>query len=120
MRDIPCFLLREKPHDRINTRKETMGQKEGGEQVIACTMIEYAMPRQGKRWHPSAKSVVDGEHQQCVRRSSMPDTSLPRAAPYRFRTITCLRYHYPPSRFGKARKAVEQESCPAAFQAKNG
>src|SRR5216684_3585729 len=35
-------------------------------------------------------------------------------------TIKCLRYHYPPSRFGKARRAVEQESCPAGFQAENG
>lgn len=37
-----------------------MGQKEGGEreQVIACTMIEHAMPRQGKRWHPSANGVA--------------------------------------------------------------
>src|SRR6266566_9089686 len=26
-----------------------------------------------------------------------------------FRTIKCLRSHYPPSRFGKARRAVEQE-----------
>ena len=32
-----------------------MGQKEGErEQVIACTMIEYAHATTGERWHPSA------------------------------------------------------------------
>ena len=30
-----------------------------------------------------------------------------------FRTIKCLRYHYPPSRADFARRAVEEESCPS-------
>src|ERR1051326_2252560 len=55
-------------------RKRWGRKREKREQVIACTMIEQAMPRQGKRWHPSADSVVDGEHQRCVLRSSRPDT----------------------------------------------
>jgi len=37
----------------------------------------------------------------------------------RFRTITCSRPHYPPSHAGFARKAIEQKSCPAAFQPEN-
>jgi hypothetical protein len=36
--------------------------------------------------------VVDGEHQRCVRRSSMPDTSLPHASPYLSRTISLLAF----------------------------
>jgi len=55
-------------------------------------MIEHAMPRQGKRWHPSATGVVDGQHRRCVRRSSRPDTSLPRASPYLSRTISLLAF----------------------------
>ena len=96
-----------------------MGQKEGGERAghrLHNDRICGCRDR-GKDGIHLRVRVVDGEHQRCVRRSSMPDTSLPHASPYRLRTITCLRSHYPPSRFGKARRAVEQESCPAAFQA---
>src|SRR6266571_1303423 len=30
---LPCFFLEKQQHDRINTREETMGQKEGGERA---------------------------------------------------------------------------------------
>src|SRR5713226_1227193 len=33
-----------------------------------------------------------GEHQRCVRRSSLPDTSLPHASPYRLPTILLLAF----------------------------
>lgn len=54
------FVFENKQHDHINTRKETMGETRGRREkrLIACTMIEHAMPRQGKRWHPSANGVA--------------------------------------------------------------
>ncbi len=86
-------VFEKKQHDRINTREETMGETRGRrEQVIACTLIEYACGATGERWHPSATGVVDGQHRRCVRRSSRPDTSLPHASPYRLPTILLLAF----------------------------
>src|SRR5262249_520301 len=72
----PCVFLsaRSSQDVRGNSGAERGGERE---QVIACSMIERAMPRQGKRWHPSANGVVDGEHRRCARRSSRPDIPLP-------------------------------------------
>src|SRR5260370_11938956 len=105
------FVFEKKQHDRINTREETMGETRGRRgQVIACTMIEHAMPRQGKRWHPSANGVVDGEHRRCVRRSSRPDTSLPHASPYLSRTISLLALSLSAVSRRLCQRGVEQES----------
>jgi len=58
------------------------GAEEGErEQVIACTMIEYAAATTGEKM-ASICHVWWMGHQRCVRRSSMPDTSLPHASPY--------------------------------------
>jgi len=44
------FVFEKKQHDRINTREETMGETRGRrEQVIACTMIEYAAAAAGEK-----------------------------------------------------------------------
>jgi len=46
------FVFENKQHDRINTRKETMGETRGRrerEQVIACTMIDYADAATGEK-----------------------------------------------------------------------
>src|SRR6266851_3262544 len=84
-----AFFFEKKQHNRINMCEETMGETRGRrEQVIACTR----MPQQGKRWHPSANGVVDGERKLCVRRRSLPDTSLPHASPYLSRTILLLAF----------------------------
>jgi len=53
---IPCFLLREKTAQSYQHAQGNDGAERGRREkrLIACTMIDYAMPRQGKRWHPSA------------------------------------------------------------------
>ncbi|HEX6484497.1 MAG TPA: hypothetical protein VF043_37105 [Ktedonobacteraceae bacterium] len=113
------FVFEKKQHDRINSREETMGETRGRrEQVIACTMIEYADAGAGEKmasicqWCGLSGNISDAfAGVPCL-------TPLCRTLLHiDFRTIKCLRSHYPPSRFGKARRAVEQESCPAAFQA---
>ena len=74
-----------------------MGQKEGGER--ACHRLHnericgYRDRGKDGIYLPAARSSIS------------------------LSTITCLRYHYPPSRFGNA---SEQESCSAVFQAQNG
>ena len=61
-------VFEKKQHDRINSREETMGQKEGmeREQVIACTGGSNLLFRQGNRRHKYARGVVDGENQRCA------------------------------------------------------
>jgi hypothetical protein len=44
------LFFEKKQHDRINTCEETMGETRGRrEQVIACTMIEYADAATGEK-----------------------------------------------------------------------
>src|ERR1700738_2424100 len=91
--DRYSLLFSERKNSTIvstRARKRWGRKREEREQVIACTMIEYAHATTGERWHPSANGVVDGEHQRCVRWSSIPDTSLPHASPYRLPTILLL------------------------------
>jgi hypothetical protein len=120
---IPCLLSsRKKQHDRINTREETMGETRGRrEQVIACTMIEEAHAAAGEKmasicqWGGLSGNISDAfAGVPCL--TPLCRTLLPIGFP----PSCCLRSPYPPSRFGKTRKAVEQESCLAAFQAQNG
>ncbi len=69
-----------------------MGQKEGGESAghrLHNDRICGCHDR-GKDGIHLRVRVVDGQHQRCVRRSSMPDTSLPHASPYRLPTILLL------------------------------
>jgi hypothetical protein len=79
-----AFCLQEKTARSYQLVRGNDGrdQREEREQVIACTMIEYAVATAGEKMASSANGRVDGEHQRCVRRSSMPDTSLPHASPY--------------------------------------
>src|SRR6185437_16235286 len=71
---FPCFFLREKQHNRINTREETLGESK----VLFAHCLNMCMPRQGKRWQPSATGVGNREQQRSIRRSPRPDTSLAR------------------------------------------
>jgi hypothetical protein len=62
-----------------------MGQKEGGERAghrLHHDRLGGCHDR-GKAGIHLRVRVVDGERKLCVRRSSMPDTSLPHASPYR-------------------------------------
>src|SRR6266566_6596912 len=70
-------VFEKKQHDRLNTREETMGETRGRrEQVIACTMIEEAHAAAGEKMASICGCGWPiGEHQRCVRRSSLPDTS---------------------------------------------
>jgi hypothetical protein len=115
-------VFEKKQHDRINTREETMGETRGRrEQVIACTMIEEAAAAAGEKmasicqWGGLSGNISDAfAGVPCL-------TPLCRTLPHiGFPPSCCLRSPYPPSRFGKTRRAVEQESCLAAFQAQNG
>jgi hypothetical protein len=77
-----------------------MGQKEEGErereQLIACAMIEHALPRYatGEKMapvcHPSVTLLVDGEQWRCVRRHARPGAALPHASPYLPHAISLL------------------------------
>src|SRR5947209_4489490 len=120
---IPCFFLREQTarssqHARGNDGRD---QREVREQVVACTMIEEV--------HATTEEKMASICQWCGLSRNISDAfaGVPcltpqgqDASPSRLPTITCLRSHSPPSRFGKARKAVEQESCPAALQGVHG
>ena len=69
-----------------------MGQKEGGESAghrLHNDRICGCHDR-GKDGIHLRVRVVDGQHQRCVRRSSMPDTSLPHASSFRLPTILLL------------------------------
>src|SRR5690349_6334209 len=98
---IPCFVLREKTarsyqHARGNDGAER-GRRE--KRLIACTMIEYAAAATGEKmasiggcvwWMGNISDAFAGV--PCL-------TPLCRTLLHiDFRTITCLRYHYPPSR----------------------
>src|SRR6266566_5947545 len=115
-------VFEKKQHDRLNTREETMGQKEGGE-------------RAGHRLHTDRICACydrgkDGIHLPMVwwmGNISDAFAGVPCLTPLcrtllhiGFPPSCCLRSHYPPSRIGLARRTVEQESYPAAFQAENG
>ena len=116
------FVFEKKQHDRINTREETMGETRGRrEQVIACTMIEYAAAAAGEKMASICQwGGLSGNSSDAF--AGVPClTPLCRTLLHiGFPPSCCLRSPYPPSRFGKTRKAVEQESCLAAFQAQNG
>jgi len=47
----PCSILREKQYDRLNTRKETMGETRGRREkrLIAYTMIEETDAATGEK-----------------------------------------------------------------------
>src|SRR5437763_15269124 len=108
-------VVEKKQHDRINTRKETMGETRGrresksGHRLQTDRTCDAAT---GERWPPSANGVVDGQHRRCVRRSSRPDTSLPRASPYLSRTISLLAF--------SLSAGSRRNQAPRAFQAQNG
>src|SRR6266566_6960062 len=111
-------VFEKKQHDRLNTREETMGQKEGGE-------------RAGHRLHNDRicgcrDRGKDGIHLPMVwwmGNISDAFAGVPCLTPL---CRTLLHIGFPPSNAcvltirrlgsGLARKAVEQESCPAAFQ----
>src|SRR5712691_2801742 len=100
------FVFEKKQHDRINTREETMGETRGRrEQVIACTMIARGACRgRGKDGIHLPMGWPLREHQRCVRRSSLPDTSLPHASPYRLPTILLLAFSLSAVSLGQSQK----------------
>src|SRR5258708_16251733 len=122
MMGIPCFFLREKTARSYQLARGNDGrdQREEREQVIACTMIEYAAATTGEKmasicqWGGLSGNISDAfAGVPCL-------TPLCRTLLHiGFPPSCCLRSPYPPSRFGKTRKAVEQASCIAAFQAQN-
>src|SRR5579859_7546508 len=120
---LPCFCLREKTVRSYQLARGNDGrdQREEREQVIACTLIEYAHAMTGGKmasighWCGLSGNISDAfAGVPCL-------TPLCRTLLHiGFPPSCCLCSHYPPSRIGLARRAVEQESCPAAFQAENG
>ena len=72
-------VFEKKQHNRLNTREDTMGEPRGRrEQVIACTLIARgACCGRGKDGIHLPMGWPIGEHQRCIRRSSLPDTSRP-------------------------------------------
>src|SRR6266700_4817554 len=86
--DRYSLLFSERKNSTIvstRVRKRWGRKREEREQVIACTMIEYAAAVAGEKmasicqWYGLSGNIC----QRCVRRSSLPDTSLPHASPYR-------------------------------------
>src|SRR6266571_677318 len=76
-----------------NASRKRWGRKRGWrEHIIACAEGREPALRDDKRRRPSASGVVDGEHQRCARRKSLPDTCLPCASPYRLPTILLLAF----------------------------
>src|SRR5438876_4888172 len=122
--DRYSLLFSERKNSTIvstRARKRWGRKREEREQVIACTMIEYAAATTGEKmasicqWCGLSGNISDAfAGVPCL-------TPLCRTLLHiGFPPSCCLRSLYPPSRFGKTRKAVEQESCLAAFQAQNG
>src|SRR5215472_1138175 len=99
----------------VSTRaRKRWARPEGGEseQVIAYTMIEEADATTGEKMASICGCVC------WMGNISDAFAAVPGLIPLcrvllhtRLRAITCLRSHYPPSRAGLARRAVEQESC---------
>src|ERR1700694_3277927 len=123
MRDLPCLLSSRKNSTIVSTRaRKRWERQEGGERaghrlhndrICAC----YDRGKDGIHlpmvwWMGNISDAFAGV--PCL-------TPLCRTLLHiGFPPSCCLRSPYPPSRFGKTRKAVEQESCLAAFQAQNG
>src|SRR6266699_3024072 len=108
------FVFENKQHDHINTRKETMGETRGRRESRSghrlhndrtCDAATVEKMASICHWCGLSGNIGDAF-------AAVPGlTSLCRVllhislAPSR-----CLRSHYPPSRAGEARGAVEQES----------
>jgi len=116
-------VFEKKQHDRINTREETMGETRGRREkrLIACTMIEEAAAAAGEKmasicqWGGLSGNISDAfAGVPCLTPQGQ------HASPYRLPTILLLAFSLSAVSLWQNQKAVEQESCLAAFQAQNG